>query len=82
VLAYEPPDRILLGWQLNTEWEHDPALTTELEVRFVGEGPTTTRVELEHRDMHKFGDQAAEMRAAFDAPDGWTGLLAAYGDAF
>jgi hypothetical protein len=78
VLVWEPPARLLLAWQLNAAWEYEPDFNTELEIRFIAEGPNETRVELEHRDMEKFGDKAAEIRASFDSPEGWNGALAAY----
>ncbi len=36
VLVYEPPGRLVLTWQLNSEFEYDPDLThaSEVEVRF------------------------------------------------
>ena len=77
VLAYEPPSRILLAWQLNQDWRYDPNFVTELEVRFLSD-PGGTRVELEHRNIERFGAKAEEVRAALDSPEGWTGLLAAY----
>ena len=78
VLAYEPPDRLVLAWQLNATWTYDPEFMTEVEVRFVAEGPGTTRVELEHRGMDRFG---ADVRASFDGENGWTGVLGAYANA-
>jgi Activator of Hsp90 ATPase homolog 1-like protein len=78
VILWEPPARLILGWQLNAEWKFDADFVTELEVRFIAEGPTATRVELEHRDLEKYGDKAAAVRASLDSPDGWNGLLATY----
>lgn len=77
VLAWEPPQRIVLAWQLDQDWKYDPGLITELEVRFVAEG-ALTRVELEHRNIERFGAKAAAVRAALDSPDGWNGALAAF----
>jgi hypothetical protein len=34
VLAWEPPGRLLLGWQLGAEWKYDPDFLTELELTF------------------------------------------------
>ncbi len=38
VLAWEPPSRLLLGWQLNTQWRYDPELLTEVELTFAPAG--------------------------------------------
>jgi uncharacterized protein YndB with AHSA1/START domain len=80
VLEWEPPARVLLGWHLNQEWKFDPnpETATEIEVRFVAEGPKKTRVELEHRAFERLGEAAATVRDAVDSPDGWSGLLAQY----
>ena len=43
-----PYDQVVLAWQLDAGYAYDPLLVTEVDVRFVAEGPTTTRVELEH----------------------------------
>ena len=51
ILAYEPPARVMFSWDIGPTWqlEPDPANCSEVEVRFVAEGPERTRVELEHR---------------------------------
>jgi uncharacterized protein YndB with AHSA1/START domain len=77
VLAWQPPKYILLSWNINDQWRYDPNFVTEVEVRFVAETPQRTRVELEHRKLEHFGDQAAKMRALFDSPEGWAGTLQA-----
>jgi uncharacterized protein YndB with AHSA1/START domain len=74
VLVWEPPSRIVMTWQLNGRFEIDPALHTEVEVRFVAEGDHT-RIELEHRYLERAGDTAQMMRDAIDSPGGWGGLL-------
>jgi uncharacterized protein YndB with AHSA1/START domain len=81
VLAWEPPDRVVLTWQLDTQWEYAADLETVVEVRFVVVDEDTTRVELEHRDLEAFGDGAAQMRDVFGSPDGWNGLLRRYAEA-
>ena len=40
-------------------------------MRFVPEGPSRTRVELEHRHLDRHGDGWHQMRDAVGAPDGW-----------
>jgi len=81
VLAWDPPRRLVLAWQIDATWHFDPDLVTEVEVRFVADGPNRTRVELEHRDLDRFGDAQAEIRSSFDSPGGWPGLLAAFSQA-
>lgn len=78
VLAWEPPRRVVLAWQISATWQFDPGLHTEVEVNFVSESPNRTRVELEHRHLDRFGDKAAEMFGVFDSQGGWTGLLAGF----
>ena len=71
------PSRLVLAWQLNQDWKYDANFFTELEVRFIGKG-AMTRVELEHRNLERFGDKAEEVYAALDSQDGWAGALAAF----
>jgi uncharacterized protein YndB with AHSA1/START domain len=78
VLAWEPPQRLLLAWRLGTDWRFDPALLTEVEVRFEPAGPAETRVTLEHRLLENLGADAARARTSYDGEGGWGGLLAAY----
>ena len=72
VLAWEPPARVLLAWQINSAWQFDPALITEVEIRFTPEG-SGTKVELEHRHLERLGDGAEALRDAFQR--GWGMLL-------
>src|SRR6185437_8506984 len=39
VLAYEPPHRVVISWDISPYWqiETDPARTSEVEVRFASE---------------------------------------------
>ena len=78
VLAFEPPERVLLCWQLTAEFKYDPDFETEVEVRFIAESPTRTRVELEHRNLDRYGVDAEKMKATFGSEGGWTGLLALF----
>jgi len=80
VRVWDPPERLVLAWQISGEWAYDEALDTELEVRFVADGPARTRVELEHR-LDGYGDRAEQMRDTFADPSGWPGILAAFADA-
>jgi uncharacterized protein YndB with AHSA1/START domain len=80
VLVWQPPTRLVLAWQIDAQWQFDPELVTELDIRFVPDGDGMTRVELEHRHIERFGDKAAALRESLDSPDGWSGLLAAFAD--
>ena len=83
VLAWDPPNRIVLAWHLNPAFAYDPdpALATEVEVRFVVEEPSVTRVELEHRGFAVHGDEGEGMRSAVGSDGGWTGLMKLYVEA-
>ena len=73
VLAYEPPDRFVITWNISLQWqlEPDPERVSKIEVRFVPESPTTTRVELTHHDLDRHGPGWEQMRDAVGSPDGW-----------
>ncbi|MGE4249893.1 MAG: SRPBCC family protein [Parvibaculaceae bacterium] len=78
VIEWHPPERVLLAWQINADWQFDPAFMTEVEVRFTPEGADATRIDLEHRLLERFGERAVEARAGLDSDGGWTGLLTAF----
>ncbi len=80
VLVWEPPARLVLSWDITAEWRYDPALKTEVEVRFVVEGDGT-RVDLEHRRLDRFGARRDEMRRIFDREGDWGRLLAKFASA-
>ncbi len=80
VLVYEPPERVVFSWDISLQWkrEEDPERTSEVEVRFVAEGPNSTRVELEHRGIERHGEGWEAMRDAVGSPDGWQAGLTAF----
>jgi len=59
VLVYDRPHRVVFSWDINGQWalETDPHLCSEVEVTFAEEGPTTTRVVLEHHHLERHGDE-------------------------
>ena len=83
VLAWEPPHRMLLTWQMGAGWVYEPhpSLGSEIEVRFTAEGPGRTRVEFAHRHLERYADQAERMRSGLDGPNGAAQVLVAYGAA-
>jgi uncharacterized protein YndB with AHSA1/START domain len=80
VIAYEPPDRVVLGWHIDGRWqiETDPARTSEVEVRFIPDGQGRTRVELEHRNFERHGDGWEGVRDGVGSPGGWPLYLDRY----
>jgi uncharacterized protein YndB with AHSA1/START domain len=74
VLVWEPPQRFVISWDLNSNWKPDLTVRSEVEVRFVAEGPHATLVELEHRKFERLGAEGgAKMRK--DVDGGWPRLL-------
>lgn len=84
VLAYEPPNRVLLSWDISPRWqiETDPEKTSEWEVRFTAETPHRTRVELEHRELDRHGDGWQRVRDGVGGDQGWPLYLQRYADLF
>ena len=79
VIAWEPPRRVVLAWQIGADWRYDPSLETEVEISFrASPDGGGTQVELEHRGLEAYGDRAAEMSGVFGSPGGWSGLLGHY----
>lgn len=78
VMAWEPPERLVITWQIGAAWRYDPSLVTTIEVRFEAEADDRTRVRLEHRDLERFGPEAPRMREVFEAPGAWDATMAAY----
>jgi uncharacterized protein YndB with AHSA1/START domain len=78
VLAWEPPSRLLLGWQLSTQWQYDPDLLTEVELTFVPANGGGTIVTLEHRNLERFGAGAAEHAGKLNG--GWPKRVADFVD--
>jgi uncharacterized protein YndB with AHSA1/START domain len=73
VLAYEPPNRVVISWDISPQWqlETDLEKTSEVEVRFVAETPDRTRVELEHRNLERHGEGWVEEREGVAGAGGW-----------
>ena len=71
VLAWDPPNLLVLAWQLNGNFEYDAALVTEVVVKFTALSATQTRVDFEHRDVDKIG--AAGTSGMMD--QGWGQIL-------
>jgi uncharacterized protein YndB with AHSA1/START domain len=74
VAVWDPPQRVVLTWQLTPEFAYDPNLITEVDVLFTPEGDGT-RVDLEHRYLERMGEKADAMRETVSGPGGWPALL-------
>jgi uncharacterized protein YndB with AHSA1/START domain len=83
VLAYEPPSRVVLSWDISPRWqlEPDPEKTSEWEVRFISEGPERTRVELEHRNLERHGEGWEAERDGVAGAEGWPLYLERFAEA-
>jgi uncharacterized protein YndB with AHSA1/START domain len=80
VLAWDPPSRVLLAWQLGADWRFNANLITEVEVRFTPEGTASTLVELEHRHLERMGPAAEAARTAIASDNGWRSIIARYAE--
>jgi uncharacterized protein YndB with AHSA1/START domain len=77
VLAWEPPHRLVVTWQINGQWQYDPdpEHASEIEVRFTAAGAGQTIVELEHRLLDRLVGGQAIHDAIVVQGGGWTSLL-------
>ncbi|THF57026.1 SRPBCC family protein [Ollibium composti] len=84
VLAYEPPTRLLLSWDISPRWqiEMDPDKTSEWEVRFTAETPSRTRVEIEHRNLDRHGMGWESERDGVAGDQGWPLYLSRFAGLF
>jgi uncharacterized protein YndB with AHSA1/START domain len=82
VLAYDPPHRVLLSWNISPRWqiESDPDKASEWEVRFTAETPQRTRVEIEHRKLERHGEGWEGVRDGVAGDQGWPLYLQRYAD--
>ncbi|MDE2362154.1 MAG: SRPBCC family protein [Hyphomicrobiales bacterium] len=70
IIGWEPPHRLVMVWQVDAQWRPDAAMCSEVDVRFIADGESRTRVELLH---HKFETMGAEQGASMrkDVDGGW-----------
>ena len=83
VLAYDPPNRVLLSWNISPQWqiETDSDKCSEWEVRFTAETANRTRVEIEHRKLQRHGEGWEGVRDGVAGDQGWPLYLQRYADA-
>jgi uncharacterized protein YndB with AHSA1/START domain len=82
VLAYEPPDRIVITWDISPRWqiEDDLSRASEVEVRFIAESAERTRVELEHRHLDRHGEGWESLSEGVAGDQGWPLYLSRFAD--
>jgi uncharacterized protein YndB with AHSA1/START domain len=85
VLAWDPPHRVTFSWHVgpghdSPDWKFDPdmAKASEVEIRFSAENSGTTLVELAHSKLERHGEGYEQLRALFDGPGAWSGILAEF----
>ncbi len=69
VTHFEPGRKLVLAWHINTPAEE----ASEVEVNFVALDGGRTRVDLEHRNWERVGDNAAQARESYNT--GWVGVF-------
>jgi uncharacterized protein YndB with AHSA1/START domain len=81
VTTWEPPNRLVIAWQIDPNWQFDADLSkaSEVEVRFTAESGGMTRVDLEHRHLERHGKDFEKVRVGVAGPGGWNGLLQMFG---
>ena len=72
ITAWDAPDAFSATWHPG----YGSELATRLTVRFIAEGLSVTRVELEHRGWEVHGDEAEEPFQSYTT--GWDPVLARY----
>jgi hypothetical protein len=72
ITVWEPPHRLGYLWHIRM----DRSDATEVEIRFAGEGSSTTRVDIEHRGWERLGARGPDWRDA--NRQGWAGVLPHY----
>jgi uncharacterized protein YndB with AHSA1/START domain len=80
VLAFEPPHRLVLSWQINGSFQYDPDpdRASEIEVTFVELGGGQTRVDVEHRAFERHGTDGQRVHDGVSGPGGWPGIMDGY----
>lgn len=85
VLGWDPPNCVRLSWHLgpghdSPDWvaDMDMAKASEVDVRFTAVDAGTTIVELIHSNLERHGEGWRQLRALFDGPGAWQGILDAF----
>ena len=74
IIAWDPPRRFVMTWEINSQWKPDTTMSSEVEVQFIPDGADATRVELKHRKFEQLGMLAGKSMRK-DVDGGWPGML-------
>ena len=70
---------MVFSWDIGPTWQlEEPENASEVELRFLPEGPDHTRVELEHRHLDRHGPGWPAVREGVDGDQGWPLYLGRY----
>lgn len=77
VMRWMPPEKMILRWHISPSHrpEPDPVRASEVEIRFISDGGTGTRIEVEHRNFGRHGTGSAEYAARMASDTGWPFIL-------
>jgi uncharacterized protein YndB with AHSA1/START domain len=80
ILAFDPPNRVVFSWDISPQWQlvSDPDRASEVEIRFIAETPSRTRLELEHRGIDRHGPGWEAVSDGVDGDGGWPLYLQRY----
>jgi uncharacterized protein YndB with AHSA1/START domain len=78
VLKWDPPQRVLLSWHLDTTFKFNPDLAraSELDICFRALADDKVRIDFEHRYIERHGTGYQQLRDMLDG--GWVGVLAEF----
>jgi uncharacterized protein YndB with AHSA1/START domain len=80
VLAWDPPEHLVLSWQIGVGFvpEPDPERASRVDVSFEAVRPDATKVTVVHSDFERHGEGWEAMREGVSNEGGWPGILPAY----
>jgi uncharacterized protein YndB with AHSA1/START domain len=81
VLAWEPPRRVGMSWNLSPDFrvQETPGRTSRVDVFFSERPGGSTLVELVHSQLDNHGDGWQRLRNNVGSPNGWNGILRQFG---
>src|SRR5262245_55782942 len=77
VLEFDPPAHLALSWHLNHDFAYDadPERASRVDITFLAESPTLTRVELVHSQIERHGEHWQGVRDGVGGEGGWQQIL-------